>query len=387
MNLPTTPHTATAAASPPPNLVFGPRHYVPILKGKRGEYTALEKIQTVDEDLFTPLIEIPFISQHASEANQNVKKHLDKHAGTAKKPGYIPKAWGTRRRLMLDLGLMDPAARAPGGIHPVEYLGNQLAGLGVLAVPVFGFERNQDFWNAVKSRVQADNLGVCFRLSASAGSIPPPPKAEFDRALTFLGLKPADCDIVLDFEAILPKNAGSIALAAIGAINTLPYVQNWRTLTVAATAFPENMTAAKISANSKATRSREEWTMWKTLLASSPTREPAFGDYAIAHPDIPDIDPKLMFSMMSANIRYTTDDEWLIVRGTQVQKAGNRQYRTLAQNLVADHHFKGRAFSWGDQYVDDCARGNASPGSAEKWRSVGTNHHVTLVSRQVANHP
>ena len=39
--------------------MFDHRHYVPILKGKMGEYTALAELRDEQKDSLTPLIEVP----------------------------------------------------------------------------------------------------------------------------------------------------------------------------------------------------------------------------------------------------------------------------------------------------------------------------------------
>ena len=87
---------------------------------------------------------------------------------------------------------------------------------------------------------------------------------------------------------------------------------------------------------------------------------------------------------MSASIRYTTDGNWLVVKGRNVRRYGFEQYFELCRTLVMRQEFSGRGFSWGDQYIDDCAFERTGPGNATTWRKVGTNHHLTLVARALA---
>jgi Beta protein len=53
-------------------------------------------------------------------------------------------------------------------------------------------------------------------------------------------------------------------------------------------------------------------------------RLPTFGDYAVAHPDPSrgDVDPKVM--SISAGLRYTIDDEWLVAKGGLYKATGGR---------------------------------------------------------------
>jgi hypothetical protein len=107
-----------------------------------------------------------------------------------------------------------------------------------------------------------------------------------------------------------------------------------------------------------------------------------FGDYAIAHPVPTELDPRTM--RMSASIRFTTDEDWLIVKGKNVRQYGFDQYFELCRTLVGLPEYLGENFSWGDRFIARCARGSAGPGNATTCRKVGTNHHLTLVARQLA---
>jgi hypothetical protein len=86
---------------------------------------------------------------------------------------------------------------------------------------------------------------------------------------------------------------------------------------------------------------------------------------------------------MSANVRYTTDHHWLIVKGRGTLNHGYQQFNELCRKLVALPEFSGRRFSDGDTYLDDCASDAAGPGNASKWRQAGTSHHIAYVTLQV----
>jgi hypothetical protein len=89
----------------------------------------------------------------------------------------------------------------------------------------------------------------------------------------------------------------------------------------------------------------------------------------------------------SAAIRYTADDEWLIVRGTSVRSGAKfGQFHGLARTLVAQPQYLGTAFSWGDKFIDDCSRGGKT-GNLTTWRKVGMNHHIEFVATQIAALP
>jgi hypothetical protein len=84
---------------------------------------------------------------------------------------------------------------------------------------------------------------------------------------------------------------------------------------------------------------------------------------------------------MSASIRYTTRDAWLILKGRNVRQYGFDQYRELSRELVQRPEYNAAQYSWGDGFIKECADGRSGTGNATTWRKVGTNHHLTLVSR------
>ena len=72
------------------------------------------------------------------------------------------------------------------------------------------------------------------------------------------------------------------------------------------------------------------WHSWLPTR-STPTESEistGFGDYAIAHPIPTELDPRTM--RMSASIRYTTSDEWLILKGRNVRARLRPVFRALA---------------------------------------------------------
>ena len=104
------------------------------------------------------------------------------------------------------------------------------------------------------------------------------------------------------------------------------------------------------------------------------------------HPDLLELDPRTM--KPTAKIRYTLDDHWLIVKGHSLAtppKYG--QFHSLARKLIRQREYMGPAFSWGDNYAAECAKGKATSGNLAKWVKVDTNHHLTFVAHQIASAP
>jgi len=113
------------------------------------------------------------------------------------------------------------------------------------------------------------------------------------------------------------------------------------------------------------------------------SRIPRFGDYTIFHPferrNFPGMN-------ISASIRYTTEDDWLIMRGEALKKkdgAGYAQYPANAEMLCEKKEYCGRSYSYGDKYIADSLLHTSHPGNPKTWLAAGINHHLTLVARQL----
>ena len=131
---------------------------------------------------------------------------------------------------------------------------------------------------------------------------------------------------------------------------------------------------------------RYEWRLYKVLVNNfkkAGLRIPAFGDYAISHPKVLELDMRI--TKPSATIRYTTEDGWFIIKGENVRDKKYEQYRVLCKKLIDFKYYYGSAFSWGDNFVQECASGRGKTGNLSTWRQVGTNHHIMKVIQDIAS--
>jgi len=342
-------------------------HYVPILKAKQGEIGALTELDESRRYEITPLIEIP---PH-STGTKPLSRHI---ADTMAK---LVTAWGPHR-FWLDLNLLPTAPveqRAPLAIALDVARAEQ-----VPVVPVVNLASDDRYVRAVAEAVVADRNGVCIRVDMRS------PHSLADRLqslMAVLEVEPVEVDLVLDFGHMLPGQAGTLSLAAAAVLGALPFVDQWRTLTVAGTAAPIDVSAQK--RDSVDTLERTEWLVWKQLLAQLDDlpRVPTFGDYGVTHPQLPDVDPAMM--NMTAKLRYTAGDNWLQFKGRGVKKHGYEQFNGLCKALVARPEFAGGHVSWGNAYYAACAKGEQGPGNATVWKQASTEQHLTAVAGQLAS--
>ncbi len=165
----------------------------------------------------------------------------------------------------------------------------------------------------------------------------------------------------------------------------LQSMEKWRSFTVVAGALPKDLVDFSVGQHLV---TRTEWRWWLAELTAHRTRRvriPTFGDYTIQHHIFSE--PQAGMNV-SASIRYTTSDHWLVSRGEGLRNKngpGYAQYPASAQLLCGQKEFCGPDFSYGDDYIFKMgSHQSLTPGSPETWLRAGINHHLTFVVRQIA---
>lgn len=348
-------------------MAFGPYHYVPVLKVKSGEKTALQRIAANLRTRITPLFEIV----ERKRDKKGIAAHLDTaFEGLAESAGAYPRCF------------LDTREIEPDGPQAAAAVFARAAKLGMAFTPVTGLSRTVDVAAAFNNRTH----GLALRLT----------KLEFDhggladRIETFLGLHeihPNDIDLIIDLGAVenlVPEGAAALTHAFMAEV---PHHNLWRTFTVAACAFPMSM--GGVARHSHGLVERADWIAWRDRLHADRhrlSRLPTFGDYAIQHPaGVEGFDPRIM--PISASIRYTTDEHWLLVKGESTRSTQpGAQFPQLATRLVYGHlrsHFAGIAHCDGCASMKAAADGAPKLGSPGVWRKLGTIHHISKVMQEL----
>lgn len=353
-------------------MAFDRRHYVPVVKWKQGEQKALETLTPTFKERVTPLIEIPPIEWDFE--NDVPKKTVDEHLVNFGET--MQRSWP--QKAFVDLLYIHPSERMASGLHPLTYIQSEARSRQIPLVPVTSSDRDVAHNAEVVAANQVDHLGAAIRLTErDFDSLQP----TIDSLLRALQMSPGQIDLVIDHGYSDPAFMTRTTLFLTGLIDTLPYLHEWRNIILCGTGFPKNL--SDVGANTIDQIERSEWIIWKRIMRTGTIkREPIFGDYGISNPEPFEGDPR--FINMSANIRYTADDKFLIFKGLVTRRYGNGQYHQLADQVVRHPEYSGRNFSAGDLYIDDVAQNKDGPGNATSWRKAGTNHHLTYVINELA---
>ncbi len=193
--------------------------------------------------------------------------------------------------------------------------------------------------------------------------------------------------MIIDLGPVEDLVVEGIASLTDAFIADIPDHSRWRTFTVSSCAFPLSM--ALVDRQSHDFADRADWIAWRDHLYGrrrTLLRVPTFSDCVIQHPrGVEGFDPRIM--QVSASIRYTLPDQWLLVKGVSTRFIQpSIQFPELATRLVYGHLracFRGATHCAGCASIKAAADGAPGFGSAEAWRRLGTMHHISTVVEQL----
>lgn len=336
------------------------------------------------KDRITPLLEIPPIGydHEQQKASKTINEHLSEFGKR------LGQKWGGRR-CFVDLQLIGCDTMMAGGQHCVGYVFARARENQCAAVPVIRLSSTTSFVAAVGAVIELDERGVCLRLLLP----------DFDRPnfavdianlLTTLKVDAGETDLIIDFGAHSYQSNTVFNQAVTAMFKMLPNLPHWRTLTIAGTSYPQLVTQVIGSPKDpqlevSGTINRREWIAYKSLVEhlGTETRIPTFGDYAASHPDIIEMDMRVIKPL--AKLRYTIDDAWHIGIGRTIKTHGFGQYQGLCTTLVARPYYSGPMTSAGDNYIYYCSQGTEPTGNLTTWVWVSTNQHLTKVVADLSN--
>ncbi len=349
-------------------MTFGPHHYVPVLKVKRGEKSALSSISRGTQQRITPLLEIV-------ERKPDKSPTVDAHLKTAFKG--LADSVRSYSRCFLDA--REIANEGPAAAAEVF---RRAAAEGINFAPVTGLSRSVDIGAALSHRTH----GLVLRLTREefeAGGLATNLRAFMNRH----SLAPEEIDLIIDLGPVDNMVTDGVVALTNAFLADVPDHPRWRTFTVSACAFPLSM--GGIDRHSHQFVERADWLAWRNNLHSQRDtlpRLPTFSDCVIQHPrGVEGFNPRMM--QVSASVRYTLVDRWLLLKGESTRiTPPSTQFPDLATLLIYGHLQPNIA---GQDHCDGCASMKASAdgasglGSAEVWRRLGTIHHITTAVEQL----
>ncbi|MER7450434.1 beta family protein [Nocardia beijingensis] len=360
------------------------QRYVPILKSRLGELTALRNMSDQLAGICIPLVEfVPDGSEVDEEGNpdqEELKRTLSKSIRR------LLGSWPAPFDLIVDTHGLPSAPDWNPAIQVVAACAEEQRAV----IPTVRLSDPEAVVVEIADAVRkAQHQGVCIRLVGDAlvddGEIGIGDRVE--QVFEILGL-PADLiHIVVDFGAILSaEDAAFKARLARLTLMEIPRIDDWQSVTLAGGAFPSALDG--IAAETMTTLERWELNLWRAVRArlTGKMRVPTFGDYAIAYPSQA---PGIAFTP-APQLRYTADDAWIVLKGRKNDRRGNAQFLDICGRIAARPDFT-PGLSWGDEQIAERALyahadpvpDGVSTGNAMIWRAIGTSHHIGYVADRI----
>lgn len=327
-----------------------PYRYVPVLRTKAGEASALASLPAPLKSRLLPLIQI-----------------------TAKPPATfvndLAKGW-TQLPLALD-GLHNVGVT--NSLNDFRTTFKQLGTAQIKVIPSIECATAPAYVAAAKSMVGRYGSGLVVQATIAQLST-------VGAWVSTQGWQQSDVDLVVNAGHVGAYDTATFSNYVSHALSSLS--GNWRSVTLASAAAPKDYSAFSVGRTSA---KRLDWLLWKSVSGQLSFRLD-YGDFGISHPDLTEV-PGVAMARASVSVRYTVDDNWIIFKGNPTTgpnaKPMGQQYSAHAKALIKEPQFGGVSGCWGDQRIQQIAAlapGSSGTGSRATWVSIGASRHLALVA-------
>lgn len=328
-----------------------PYRYVPMLRSKSGEVTAIERLAVQARNRLFPVVHLV-----ARPPNTFVQR--------------LAAVWDLP--LAID-GLFNFSAT--GTTTAFVATVNGLRAAGLIVSPSTETDVDPAYAQAVGNLVTARHPYVVVK-------VPVGELAGVGAWVASRGWTPNNVDLVISAGYVAeypPRDFAAFVAHSIR--STLPLRGAWRSITLASASAPKDYSGLAAGRNEVPRRC---WALWQNTHNAVEDIHLDFGDYAIAHPDLQE-PPGVAMVRASVSVRYAVDDNWIVLKGRPTTGASGRamgtQYLQHAQALLREPQFDQVPGCWADNRISTIANAQtAGSGSRQSWIEIGVNRHLSLVA-------
>lgn len=333
--------------------------YMPILKGREGEFSAVEHLSPALVRQVLPIFEVVPATHDPIQ---------DAYRFSRKVQASLPAG------LTIAVDVRHLEENTDGLRRPMQDIADDLAGFLVPMLPVLHLDDSPARLADIRYAANIHSGHTVLRLGDDTRD---PDDVEAEEALDHLrhqaGLRIEQCHLLLDaFEVRSERDLTRVEPVVRKCVSWAQRYP-WRSVTVAAGAMPQSI--SRLPVNTATPVRRWDLHLWQRV-ADLGVR---YADYGIAHPAMAGARWR-----PTPNLRYTADEVWWIYRWPQ-EKVDRPAMYDLCETLVASDHWpaEGGEFCWGDHQIAVRARGDEGPGSPSNWRAWTTSHHLAQVVDQL----
>ena len=350
--------------------------YVPCVRWRQGEYQALLNLSDAAKDAIVPMIMVPNLEYDFEDGAP--KRNVDEHVGPF--PKRYNEKWKTRKA-WIDVDLKIQAQSMATGLPVFSYIFSELRKFKANAVPVASLDCSGAVIAELTTIIGTDKKGSAIRARLEHVM-----KADFAAnllsSMSNLKVDPSNTDLIVDLGTPNYEPYKAFASALRVALGKIPNLNSFRSYVLVGSAFPDSLKEVSVPGGFV---ERHDWKFYHTLVTDLPNgmRRPNFGDYTIVHPAFSaNMDMRMI--KPAGKLVYTTGDQWMIRKGGAFRD-NPKQMHGHCEYVVNSVHFRGAAFSFGDDYIQNCAKKKNGPSTQTRWKSVGINHHIMHVLGEIAS--
>lgn len=160
------------------------------------------------------------------------------------------------------------------------------------------------------------------------------------------------------------------------------------TIVVSGSVVPASI-AGLVNTNAEAHVAREEYKLWRALIATPQFNKVLFGDYGIVSPEYSDVEmkPEFISSRAAPKVFYTYHESFFIIRGRRFKTHKYTQYFNISDAIVNQPFFRSPAYSYGERYIHDRSFNapirSTKTGNPGTWIKSSTAAHITFVVNNI----
>jgi hypothetical protein len=213
-------------------LGFDHKHYIFIAKVKRGEVWALNYLKMPTKSSVTPLFEMwpPKKIVKKPKVPKNLTEHTEDTLLTVKEE------WGDLPFFLDTRYISEARLPSPQAAKLIFQVARNLA---IQCVPVTSLRFSPTYQMAIRNVIQEDKRGVMLRIDTTDLVDKTLLKGYIDGLLSVLSLNPDSVDVLIDL-AYRPNQMEVQNLGESG-LTKIPYIKQWRTVTLASGCFPDSI--------------------------------------------------------------------------------------------------------------------------------------------------
>lgn len=352
--------------------------YRPFTLARAGELAGFARLDTSVRDVIDPVFRVP---PRATDFDTGgFSKSLEDHLRPL--PAKIADSWASGMAY-LDLSLLDSETPIDG-LHPFSYFAAEGSRLGITFVPLLTPGSTPEFRDAAIAAHRSGGIGIGilapqdYWLSVDPDWLP--------GFIALLGLDENEVDLFVDYGR---SEGALIEVAVMTELRALEPLGPFRSVTIGGEGFPDLTNVPRGTTEYP----RKDWHIYRAVhrkLAAEGASTPEYFDHLILNTDSIELNVDPRFMSISAALRYTVSDQWLLAKGQLFKGQGGSGQGGAALidpliELTRHSEFATPMRSQADDWIESVAGGSGKPGGPQQWREWGTLRHVEVTAAQLAS--